>query len=84
MKNKILVRVYVVSISEEFEMYIPSNESVKNVIDLINKSVIELSDDRFEMNDNKILMDGESGKLYEYASIIRDVNIINGQKLFLI
>lgn len=84
MKNKILIKVYVVSVSQELDVYIPTNESVKTVIDLIVKSVVELSDNRFNINGNYCLLDCETSYLYNYSSIIRDTNIKNGNKLFLI
>lgn len=84
MKNKILVKVYVVSISEEYDIYIPVNESIKGIIELIVKSVSELSDRILPVNDNYCLLNCENNFLYNYSLIVRDTDIINGKKLFLI
>ena len=84
MKNKILVKVYVVSISEEYDIYIPVNESIKGVIDLIVKSVYELSDGVVDTNDRYCLLDCETNFLYNNSLIIRNTNIVNGKKLLLI
>lgn len=84
MKNKILIKVYVVSISEEYDIYVPVNESIKGIIALIVKSVSELSDGVINSNDNYCLLDCENNFLYNYSSIVRNTNIINGKKLFLI
>lgn len=84
MKNKILIKIYVIALSEEYEIYIPTNESVKTVIELIVKSVSELSDGRLNVNDQYCLMDCETNILYNFPLIIRDTNIMNAKKLFLI
>lgn len=84
MKNKLLINVYVLSLSEEYEIYIPANESVKAVVDLIVKSVTELSDGRLDKNSKYCLLDCESNMVYNYSLIIRNTNIINGKKLILI
>jgi len=84
MKNKVLIKVYVVSISEEYEIYVPTNESIKGVINLIVKSVYELSDGRIDMNDRYCLVDCDTNTMYNYSIIVRDTNIINGKKIFLI
>ncbi|MBR6516466.1 MAG: hypothetical protein IKT40_06375 [Bacilli bacterium] len=84
MKNKILVKVYVISISEEYEIYIPVNESIKAVIGLIVKSVAELSDNFLPANDNYCLLNCDNNALYNYSLIVRDTDITNGKKLFLV
>lgn len=84
MKNKILIKVYVVSISEEYDIYIPTNESIKKVLELIVKSISELSDGRLNNNSNYCLLDCETNQLYKYDLIVRDTNIVNGKKLILI
>ena len=84
MKNKILVKVYVVSLSEMFEIYIPVNETIKTITKLIVKSVDELSDGRFPTNGNYCLIDCDSNTIYNYSTIVRDTNIMNIKKLFLI
>ena len=35
MKNKILIKLYVPFIDEIYELFIPTNESVKKVVDLV-------------------------------------------------
>ena len=84
MKNKILIKVYVLCLSEEYELYIPTNESIKGIINLIVKSVFELCDGRLNINDNFCLLESETNSLYPYDVIVRDTNIKNGKYLVLI
>lgn len=84
MKNKVLVKVYVPSIDEGYEIYIPTNETIDKVLELIIKSVFELSDENLDLNQNHYLLDPETSIIYENANIIRDTNIKNSKKLILI
>ena len=84
MKNKVLVKIYVPSIDSEYEIYIPVNETIKKVLDLLIKSIYELSDSNFNNEANHYIMDPKSGLVYEIDYIIRDTNIRNGSKIILI
>lgn len=84
MKNKILIKVYVMCLSEEYDIYIPTNESIKAVIELIVKSVLELSDGRLPQTNQYCLIDCENNSLYNYSLIVRNTNMVNGKKLILI
>lgn len=84
MKNKVLISVYIPSICEQYELFIPINESIKKVVDLIVKSVIELSDGALVENNNYALIDPENSIIYDMSFIVRNTNIKNYKKLILI
>jgi hypothetical protein len=84
MKNKVLVKVYVPSVDEEYEIYIPTNETINKVLELIVKSVSELSDDNLDLNQKHYLLDPETSIVYDNSNIVRDTNIKNSKKLILI
>ena len=84
MKNKILVKVYVPSIDEEYEVYIPVNETINKVLELILKSVSELSDDNLDLNQKHYLLDPDTSLTYDNSNIVRDTNIKNSKKLILV
>lgn len=84
MKNKILVRVYVPCIDFEYEIYIPTNESIKKVITLIVNSIYELSDENININDKYCLFNPETMEFYKLSSIVRDTDIVNSKKIILI
>lgn len=84
MKNKILVKVYVPSIDEEYEIYIPVNETINKVLELILKSVSELSDDNLDLNQKHYLLDPDTSLIYDDSYIIRDTNIKNSKTLILV
>lgn len=84
MKNKILISVYVPSIDEGYEIYIPANESVKKVLELIIKSIYELSDSNLDINAKHYIFDPETSSIYIDDQIIRDTNIKNNKKIILV
>ena len=84
MKNKILISVYVPSIDEEYEIYIPVNETINKVLELIIKSVSELSDDNIDLDKNYYLLDPNTSTVYSKDLIIRDTNIKNSNKIILV
>jgi len=84
MKNKVLVKVYVPSIDEEYEIYIPTNETINKVLELIIKSVYELSDSNLNLEEKHYILDPDTSIVYTNDQIIRDTNIKNSKKIILI
>ena len=84
MKNKILIKIFVPSIDDEYEIYIPTKESVKKVLDLIVKSIYELSDSNLNQQDSHYLLDPDTSRIYTNDQIIRDTDIKNGKKIILV
>lgn len=84
MKNKILIKLYVPFIDEIYELFIPTNESVKKVVDLVVKSVHDLSGGSLSLDVKYHIMDPEISQIYLESSIIRDTNIVNGKKIVLV
>ena len=84
MKNKVLVKVYVPSIDEEYEIYIPTNETIKKVLELLIKSIYELSDSNLDQEEKHYILDPDTSTIYTNDQIIRDTNIKNSKKVILI
>ena len=84
MKNKVLIRVYVPTIEEEYELYIPVNETINKVLDLVLKSISELSDNNLNLGVKHYLLDPETSITYNNWDIIRETNIKNSKKLILL
>ena len=84
MKNKVLIELYVPNIDEQYEIYIPTNETIKKVLELIIKSVFELSDSNFNQDDAHYLLDPETSSVYMNDQIVRDTNIKNSKKIILV
>lgn len=83
MKNKILVSVYVPKLLETYDVYIPVNERMIRVKELLMKAVYDLSDSSFEMTDEHYLIEASSGDIYPDNTIVRETKIKNGSKVIL-
>lgn len=84
MKNKVLINIYVVSLDETYEIYIPVNESVNKILESTIKLVIEFSDSSFVDNAEHFFVDPDTMQIYNEANLVRDTNIRNGKLLLLV
>lgn len=84
MKNKVLIRVYVVSLDDMYELYIPTNESIKKILELVIKLVSDFSDSDFDPEAQRILIDAETSTPYSEGSLVRDTNIRNSKLVLLV
>ena len=79
-ENKILVNIYILSLSRNYEMFIPVNEKVGHLANLLNSVMMDSIDpDRLIL-----IVNIDSGRCYKNNDLIRDTDIVNGTKLVLI
>lgn len=83
MKNKILVELVVPTIEEKYDVFIPGNKKIGNIINLLAKVVNELSGGYFQENKHLCLYNGNSGNPYNIDELVRCTDIQNGSKLIL-
>ena len=83
MKNKVLVKLLVPSLNCEYEVFIPVNERINKVKELLVKCIADLSDSDFDTNKIYSLLDPDSGTIYDSRLSVRDTNIKNAKKLIL-
>lgn len=78
--NKLLVNLYVMALDKHFEIFIPVDEKVGNIVNLLNKSLLDMFP-----NDKKFcLLNLYSGNVYKNNDLVRNTDIKNGVKLILI
>jgi len=82
MKNKILVELIVPDIDEKYDVFIPINKNVANIILLLSKSIREISNSDYIL-DTFSLYSGEDGTRYNPENLIIDTNIRNGSTIIL-
>lgn len=83
MKNKILVELYIVETDNYYNLYIPVNEYIGKIIKLIISSAFEL-DDVEPLDKEYYLMNPDSGEVYDNHVLIRDSNIRNAKRIYLV
>ncbi len=83
MKNKILVEIFIPQIDEKYNIYLPLNKNVANIIILISKAVKEINSlNELDLN-SCALYNAETGLAYSPELIVRDSNIRNSSRLIL-
>lgn len=82
--DKILVSIYVLTIDEEYDMFIPINEKVSDIIGLIQNNVKEMSGDYYQINPNALLYNGIDGNIINSNNIVKFSGLTNGARLLLI
>lgn len=82
--NKILVSVKVPTIEEEYDLFIPIGEKMSEILLLIQKSINELSDGYYVVNENANLYDSINGKVINKNNIVKFSGLKNGSKVILL
>lgn len=84
MEYKVLVSINVPSLETKFDVYIPVNRKVYNVINMFKTSLYELSLGSFDMQNDYILYNALTGAVYDMNILIRDTDIRNGSSIILL
>ena len=84
MTNKILIKLYVLSLNKEFDMFIPVNEVVWQIKKLLISSLTDITDVSMLDDSKYVLINIDTGNVYKNNDIIIDTDIRNYSKLLLI
>lgn len=76
LENKLFINLYVLALDQNYELFIPVNEKVGNIVNLINTSLMS--------NCSGVLISLFSGQVYNNNDIVRNTDIKNGTKLILV
>ncbi len=84
MDNKVLVSLFVPEIGNNYDIYLPVNKKIGNIIILLNKAINELSNGNYKLDSNNLLYNVETKQIYNPDMLLANTNIRNGTKLLLI
>lgn len=83
-ENKVLVRVNIPSLEEKYDVYIPVNRKINNVIKMLKSSLYELSGGIFNKDEEYLIYDAKTGNMYDLNTLVRDTDIRNGSQIILL
>lgn len=83
-KNKVLVELIVPEIDKNYEIYLPINKKIGNIINLLNKAVFELSNGEFLKSNTNSLYNVDTLEKYSSNVLLINTSIRNGSRLVLI
>ena len=82
--NKVFVKLYVPWIDEDYEIFLPINKEICDIIKLLVRAINELVDTEYELTSELGLYNKATGEKYSLDSKIYDTDIKNGIELVLI
>jgi hypothetical protein len=84
MKNEVLIELIVPVIEEKYNVYIPINRRIGNIIVLVSKAIFDISSGLYQIDENNSLYNRETGQKYLVDDLVRLTDIRNGTSLILI
>lgn len=82
MKNKVLVRLIVPELDTSFDVFVPINEVIWRLKILFMKSISDLSSFSLPTDVNYLLLNKDTGKIYQNNELVLNTDIRNGTELF--
>lgn len=82
--NKVLVKLIVPEIDKTYDIYLPINKKIGNIIELLNKSIHELSSGEINISNSNKLYNMKTLECYTSDILLANTNIRNGTYLVLI
>ncbi len=83
MKNKVLVEVLVPVIEKKYDVYLPVNKRIGNIINLLCKAIEEFTNGMFTTDTSISLYSSATGVKYNINDLLRKTDIRNGSILVL-
>ncbi len=82
--KKVLVEVFVPVIDTRYDVFIPGNSQMSEVLELLKKAVADLSGGRFVATGDVAVCYRENGSIINVNMTVYELGIHNGSKLMLI
>jgi hypothetical protein len=76
--------VYIPSLEKSYEVWVPPQKRIYNLIVLLVKAVSELNDNSYKPKNMPMLYDKISSKAFDVSKIVANTSIKNGTELIMI
>ncbi len=83
-KNKILIELEIPLIEKKYDLFIPINKKIGTVKEIIEKSLLELTDNEYEIKEDTNLYSKDTGNIYDVNQTVRDTDLKNGSRIILL
>lgn len=83
-ENKVLVSLNVPVLEQKYDVYLPVNRKVHNVIKMLKATLFDLSNGSFKVDQNYVLYNKENGMMYDMNMLVRDTDIRNGSMIIML
>lgn len=82
--DKVLVKLYVPIIEEQYDVWLPLNQRVYSIINLLMKAIYEITGGYYKPDKIPILYDKLTGMPYDINLSIKNCNMRNGAEIILV
>ncbi len=83
-KNKILIELEIPLIEKKYDLFIPINKKIGTIKDLIEQSLVDLTDNAYSPKEDSNFYSKETGNIYNVNDTVRDTDLKNGSRIILI
>ncbi len=83
-KNKILIELEIPLIEKSYDLYIPINKTIGTIKNLIEQSLVELTENSYIPKEDSNFYSKETGEIYDVNMIVRQTNLQNGSRIILV
>lgn len=84
MNNKVLVEITVPAAGEKYDVWIPLESKMADVLSMVSSALSDLSNGRYTAAGDVILCDANSGAIFNVNMEVAELGIKNGSRLMLI
>lgn len=81
MEYKVLIKIYLPEIEQNYELYIPVNKTISEVKMVLISAINNITNGLYPMKNNFNMYDRRSNTIYKDDDIIRSTNIRNGSEI---
>lgn len=83
MENKVLIKLIMFDMDECFDIFIPVNEIIWKIKKLIIKSISDITNISLDINNEYLLINKDTSKIYDNNEVVINTDIRNGTELIL-
>ena len=84
MNNKVLVEILLPAAGQKYDVYIPLDNKMSDVVKLVAAALSDLSEGKYMATDESVLCDADTGIIFNINTEVAELNIRNGSRLMLI
>ncbi len=82
--NKVFIKLLIPEIDKSYDVSLPVNKRIGNIINLLNATVSEMSNGELTLSKNSVLYNARTGEKYLPNTLLLNTNIRNGTILVLL
>lgn len=84
MNNKALVEIVIPAASQKYDVYIPLDSKMSEVVAMVAIALSDLSNGRYKATSEAVLCDADTGIIFNINTEVAELGIKTGSRLMLI